>query len=74
MRIQDGGSKMADPRWRMPKLRNLQPRSQALSPFPPLSSRRETLVAAGHVSMYTNQSRTRVGPQLNFSTGQFNSV
>ena len=30
--------------------RGHQPRSQALSPFPPLSSRRETLVAAGHVS------------------------
>ena len=43
-----------------------QPRSQALSPFPPLSSRRETLVAAGHVSMYTNQSRTRGGSSTKF--------
>ena len=43
-----------------------QPRSQALSPFPPLSSRRETLVAGGHVSMYTNQSRTRGGSSTKF--------
>ena len=43
-----------------------QPRSQALSPFPPLSSRRETLVAAGHVSMYKNQSRTRGGSSTKF--------
>ena len=48
------------------KVRGPQPRSQALSPFPPLSSRRETLVAAGHVSMYTNQSRTRGGSSTKF--------
>ena len=29
--------------------RHMQPRSQGLSPLPPLSLRKETLVAAGHV-------------------------
>ena len=29
---------------------NYQPRSQGLSPLPPLSLRKETLVAAGHVN------------------------
>ena len=44
----------------------VQPHSQALSRFTPMSSRRETRVAAGHVSMYTNQSCTRGGSSTKF--------
>ena len=46
-----------------------QPRFQALSPFPPLSSR-ETLVAAGHVTMRLQQYCREGGSLRPFCQGE----
>ena len=48
----------------------LQPRFQALSPFPPLSLSRETLVAAGHVTMRLQQYRREGGSLRPFCQGE----